>query len=54
MFNIKSFLSQCVRVWKILRKPNTDEFKTTGKVAAIGLGAIGLIGFIISIVMNIF
>ena len=54
MFNIKSFLSQCVRVWKILRKPNTDEFKTTAKVAAIGLGAIGLIGFIISIVMNIF
>ena len=54
MFNIKSFISQCVRVWKILRKPNLEEFKTTSKVAALGLGAIGLIGFVISLAMNLF
>lgn len=50
----KGFCAQCVRVWHILRKPSMQEFKTTAKVAAIGLGAIGLIGFLISIIMNIF
>ncbi|HUS51144.1 MAG TPA: protein translocase SEC61 complex subunit gamma [Candidatus Paceibacterota bacterium] len=50
----KSFLSQCFRVWHILRKPDNHEFKTTAKVAAIGLGLIGLMGFIISIVLNFF
>jgi len=54
MFDIKSFLLQCKRVWYILRKPDSKEYKTTAKVAAIGLGVIGLIGFIISIFMNLF
>ncbi len=51
---LKSFLGQCRRVWSILRKPDSHEFKTTAKVAAIGLGLIGLIGFIISVFMNFF
>jgi len=54
MFNIKSFLVQCTRVWRILRKPDGHEFKTTAKVSAIGLGLIGLIGFVISLIMNLF
>lgn len=54
MFNIKSFLVQCGRVWRILKKPDSNEFKTTAKVAAIGLGLIGLIGFAISIIINLF
>lgn len=54
MFNIKSFLVQCKRVWQILKKPDSNEFKTTSKVAAIGLGLIGLIGFLISIIINLF
>ena len=54
MFNIKSFLSQCIRVWRILRKPSRQEYQTTAKVAALGLGAIGLIGFIIAMFMKLF
>jgi protein translocase SEC61 complex gamma subunit len=54
MFNIKSFLAQCGRVWRILRKPDGHEYKITAKVAAIGLGLIGLMGFIISLFMNLF
>lgn len=54
MFNIKSFLAQCRRVWRILRKPDSHEYKTTAKVAAIGLMLIGLIGFLISLIMNLF
>ena len=54
MFNIKSFLVKCRRVWRILRKPDSHEYKTTAKVAAIGLGLVGLIGFAIALVMNLF
>lgn len=51
MFELKSFIQQCVRVWHLLRKPNKTEFTTTAKVAAIGLSLIGVLGFIISVVM---
>ena len=49
---IKSFAGQCVRVWKLLRKPSGTEFKTVAKVSALGLGVIGVMGFFISIIMN--
>jgi len=53
MFNVKSFIAQCGRVWRILKKPDSSQYKTTSKVAAIGLGLIGLIGFLISLFMNL-
>lgn len=52
--NLKSFLGQCRRVWSILRKPTSKEYKTTAKVAVIGMGIIGLMGFIISLILNLF
>ncbi len=52
MFNVKSFLGQCRRVWRILKKPDSHEYKITAKVAAIGLGVVGLMGFAISLIMN--
>jgi len=51
---IKSFLVQCGRVWHILRKPDSHEYKITAKVAAIGLGIIGIMGFVISVIINYF
>ena len=51
MQKIKSFFNQSVRVWHLLRKPSSQEFKTISIVAAIGLGIIGLIGFIIAVIM---
>ena len=51
---IKSFLLQCSRVWTVLRKPSMQEIKIISKVSAIGILAVGLIGFLISIVMNAF
>lgn len=44
----KSFIIQCKRVWHILRKPSSEEFKTVAKVSALGILAIGAIGFLIS------
>jgi protein transport protein SEC61 subunit gamma and related proteins len=52
MFNLNSFFKQCVRVWHLLRKPSKEEFLTVSKVAAIGLGLIGVIGFIIAVIME--
>jgi protein transport protein SEC61 subunit gamma-like protein len=54
MEKIKSFLLQCSRVWSVLRKPSMDELKIVTKVSAIGLLIVGLLGFLISIVMNLF
>jgi len=54
MFHIKSFLVKCVRVWHILRKPTQTEFKTVAKVSALGILALGLLGFFIALIMNIF
>jgi len=51
---IGSFYRQCIRVWHVLRKPSGHEFKATAKVAALGILAIGLLGFLISILMGVF
>jgi protein translocase SEC61 complex gamma subunit len=51
---IKSFLNQMGRVWKLLRKPSSLEFKTIAKVSAIGLLAIGFVGFFVSLLMGFF
>ena len=51
---LKSFIKQCKRVWQLLKKPSKKEFITTSKVGAMGLGLVGVIGFVISIVMDLF
>ncbi len=50
----KSFLIKCKRVWHILKKPTRQEFEQITKVSAIGIGILGLLGFLISIVMKVF
>lgn len=49
---IKSFLIQCARVWRVLRKPSGEEYKTVAKVSAMGILALGLLGFVISFVIK--
>ena len=49
---LSSFVAQCVRVWHLLRKPTNEEFKAVSKVSAIGLGLIGLLGFVITVIMT--
>ena len=50
---LKSFYIQCTRVWHILKKPTGYEFKAIAKVSALGILAIGLIGFLISDIIKI-
>ena len=49
----QSFISQSLRVWKLLKKPDKQEFTTIAKVSAIGLLLVGAIGFAVALVMKI-
>ncbi len=50
---LKSFFIQSKRVWHILRKPTNEEFKTVAKVSALGILAIGAIGFVIADIIKV-
>ena len=50
---VKEYWTECVRVLKITKKPNQEEFITISKVAGLGMLAIGLIGFVIFMVNQI-
>lgn len=51
---IKSFILQSKRVWHVLKKPSKEEFLTVAKVSAIGILALGALGFIISDLIKLF
>lgn len=51
---MSSFGMKYLRVWRLLKKPTMNEFKTIAKVTAVGLLIIGAIGFLISIGMTAF
>ena len=53
MFNIKENLTEYVRVFRITHKPNLDEFKGIIKISGIGIGIIGIIGFIVHVLWNL-
>lgn len=50
---ISSHFQQYVRVWRMLRRPTMQEFKTISKVSLIGLLIIGGVGFIISVLLKL-
>jgi len=49
---IVSTYTKYKRVWRLLKKPSMDEFKTISKVTAIGLLVIGAAGFVITTIMS--
>lgn len=49
---LPEFFKKCSRVWHLLKKPTKEEFLMVAKVSAIGILAIGLIGFLISLIMR--
>lgn len=46
---IKKELHEYKRILTISNKPTTEEFLSIAKVCAIGMGLIGLMGFVIQI-----
>ncbi len=53
MDKLKSFVLQSLRVWRVLKKPSSYEFKTVAKVSAIGILIIGALGFAVADIIRI-
>jgi len=49
----KVFMKECVRVFKITKKPTKEEYKTISKVAGLGILVIGLLGFIVHLLKTL-
>ncbi len=52
--DLKAFGRKCIRVWRVLKKPSRDEFSMVAKVSVVGILAIGLVGFIVSLIVRAF
>jgi len=50
---LKAFITECKRVLRVTKKPDRQEFVTIVKISAIGIGIIGLIGFLVSLVKQL-
>ena len=51
---LKRFIVECRRVLRVTKKPDSFEFKTIVKVSGLGIAIIGLMGFLIQMVKQIF
>jgi protein translocase SEC61 complex gamma subunit len=49
---IKAFLSSCKRLIKLVGRPSRDEVWTYIKTGVIGIGIIGVIGFIVKLISS--
>ncbi len=50
----KTFLVECRRVWQVTKKPKKEELKVILKVTGLGILVIGLVGFLINMVWQLF
>ena len=47
---IKSWLTQAARTLKLAVKPGREELWLSIKISVLGIGAVGLIGFVIKLI----
>ncbi len=50
---IRSFLAQCARTLKLATKPKRNELWQSIKISLLGIGAVGLIGFVIRLLSSV-
>jgi protein translocase SEC61 complex gamma subunit len=50
---VRSFLTQCARTLKLAVKPGRSELWLSIKICLLGMGAIGLIGFVIKLLSSV-
>tara|TARA_Y100000310_G_C20605870_1_gene775436 strand:- start:473 stop:658 length:186 start_codon:yes stop_codon:yes gene_type:complete len=50
---IKRYWKETVRVLRVTKKPNREEFKSVVKVTGLGMAIIGVIGFIIFLIVQL-
>jgi protein transport protein SEC61 subunit gamma and related proteins len=54
MQKLRNFWTECMRVLRVTKKPDRLEFTTIVKVSALGMAIIGLIGFSIQMLWEVF
>jgi protein transport protein SEC61 subunit gamma-like protein len=54
MVNIKEYLIESKRILTVTKKPSKEEYMATVKVTILGMLVIGLIGFLVTLVVQIF
>ena len=54
MGKAKTTIKKYKRVWAALKKPSKKEFEMTAKVSAIGILILGIFGFLVSMIVEIF
>jgi protein translocase SEC61 complex gamma subunit len=50
---IKSWLSQAARTMKLAAKPDREELWLSIKISLLGIGAVGLVGFVIRLLATL-
>ncbi len=50
---LRDFLAQCARTIKLAVKPGRSELWLSIKICLLGIGAIGLIGFVIKLLSSV-
>jgi protein transport protein SEC61 subunit gamma-like protein len=53
MQRFRNYITECVRVLRITKKPTNEEFKAVIKVSSLGILLIGAIGFVIQLIYNL-
>ncbi len=51
---MKRFWKETLRVMRITKRPNREEFTTTVKVTGLGISVIGIVGFLIFLIKQLF
>ncbi len=54
LIKLRSFYEQSKRVWLITRKPTPQEFKVVTIASGAGITIIGLIGFVLYAIWQVF
>jgi len=51
--SLKGFVSSIGRLIKLIRKPTREDFTTSIKITILGVGVLGIIGFLIKFMSSI-
>lgn len=51
---LKDFIKESRRVLRVTKKPTSEEYKTIVKVSGLGILVIGLLGFFITLIKQVF
>ncbi|MEM3556099.1 MAG: protein translocase SEC61 complex subunit gamma [Candidatus Micrarchaeia archaeon] len=53
MFNLNEFIQKALRVLRVCYRPTQEDFYTTLKVTGLGMVAIGVVGYVITLIFQL-